>query len=778
MAQKPFKDRPHIGPLQSLRDDADINSLADVEASTIQRVGRKASRVGFYRASLLRVSYLLTNRFDQLPLLIHKELAHRDVFAWIPVLLGLGIIAYFALPREPNALGLSAVLTGLALLTWRMRNIYAVFVICISVLLFVGGIVVAKLETERLSTPILEQAGTFVISGRVTDLVPSDKRTRVILRDVLDHNQVPQNFAGVQLSAYNQHVQNLEVGDFIHVRTRLEPMSGPLLPKGYDFRRVGYFKGLSARGFLLEEAVPILDFSSDAQPTLTDRLNKLRLDISNRISEAVPGQGGALAAALLVGQRAGIADGVQEALRSSGLAHILAISGLHMALITSLIFGSVRMCGAFAKEFSARHDVKKLAAATALLGAVIYLALSGSAISAQRAFLMASVFLLAILFDRAALTMRNVAISALVILVVQPSSILSPGFQMSFMAVIALVAVYRREGLFSSFKRRFASRGFAAKALAGTLGLLLTSIVAGFATSPFAIHHFYQAAVYGLVGNLAAMPIVGMIVMPMGILALIFMPFGLEQFPLFFMELGLLYVVSVSKWVSGIDGSVYVHGQQSALVTLMIALCLLVICLLRTKLRFVFASVFGLLAIASALAQDARSVVFFSPDGKMAASRQAEGLTFFGASRNEFTAGIWMRAVGDNRAVEDTLRQNSDSRFCDRTACSFSVATTTREQVGITILRRPEAWFEVCHSDLDIIVSPLDLAPQCAGLSSSPSPVFLDKSIMQELGAIRLDLLTEFVQLDHETQNGIPAQLAELGLELTPALPRYKRPWN
>lgn len=778
MAQKPFTDRPHNRPEQNLRDDLSVNEIIDAKAPNIQRFGSGTFRLAFHQFALARLSYIATIAADQFPLVMRKELSHRDVFAWIPVLLGLGIIAYFALPREPDGIGLLLVFAMFALLTWRMRKVHSLFIVSVSCSLFLAGLVVAKLETGRLSTPLLKQAGTFEISGRVSELVPSDKRTRVVLRDVLHRHQSPRPFAGVQLSAHNKHVQNLQIGDYIQVRARLEPMSGPLLPNGYDFRRVGYFKGLSARGFLLEEAVPFLGFSADAGPSLTDRLNKLRLDISKRISDVLPGQGGALAAALLVGQRSGIDDEVQQALRSSGLAHILAISGLHMALITSLIFGSVRLFGACAREFSAKHDVKKLAAATALLGAMIYLALSGSAISAQRAFLMASVFLIAILFDRAALTMRNVAISALVILVVQPSSILSPGFQMSFMAVIALVAVYRRDGLFATFKRQFANKGFLAKTFAASLGLLLTSVVAGFATSPFAIHHFYQTAIYGLLGNLAAMPIVGLIVMPMGIIALILMPFGLEQLPLSIMEMGLQYVVAVSSWVAGLEGAVFVHGQQSALATLLIALCLLFMCLMRTKLRFVFAGAIGLLCAFTYTSDNAQTLMFISPDGKMVASKESDGLKFYGTSRNQFTAGIWMRAVGDGRVVEDILRQSSDSGSCDKTACSFSLKTAAQETTQVTVLRRAEAWFEVCQSNPDIIVSSLDLPPQCSESSMFSEPVLLDKTVMHANGAIRLDFLTDQAKLPPDARDVISTKLASLGLQMKPAFPHHKRPWN
>lgn len=778
MARKPSIKRPLSLPEQILRDGALIIDEIDTESTKIAPVAIGPIRTRRYQAVWNRLSYSMSNRLDLVPLAMRKELSHRDVFAWVPVFLALGIITYFSLPREPDGFGLAVLLALLAFVCWRARRVHVIFITSVSVFLLVGGAMLAKLETERLSTPLLKYSGTFEISGRVTELVPSDKRTRVVLRDVKHQHQSPEALAGVQLSAFNQHIIGLKIGDFVQVRARLEPMSGPLIPDGYDFRRAGYFKGLSARGFLLGEAVPFLEFSDQQGPSLTDQLNRLRSYISERISEALPGQGGALASALLVGQRAGIAEEVQEALRSSGLAHILAISGLHMALITSLIFGFVRILGALASDFSARHDVKKIAAATALMGAMIYLALSGSAISAQRAFLMASVFLIAILFDRAALTMRNVALSALVILFVQPSALLSPGFQMSFMAVIALVAVYRREGLFAQFKRHFSNRNLIAKMTVGILGLLLTSVIAGVATSPFAIHHFYQTAIYGVLGNLAAMPVVGLIVMPMGILSLVLMPFGLEQIPLSAMEFGLDYVVAVSSWVASIEGSVVVSGQQPALVTLLISLCILSVCLLRTKLRFVFAGGLGLLASLVHFSENSAPLILISPDGKMVASKGTYGLTLHSASKNKFTTGIWMRAIGDNRPVEQILDQTPSNSSCDSAACSFSIQTSAQDETRFTIIRRAESWFEACQESSDIVISSLKLPRSCQESLSFADTILLDSETMLTTGAIRLDALSDHEKPDDEKRDMLSAKFATLGLELKTALPVYKRPWN
>lgn len=775
MARKPFINRPHkLSPI-SQWGEQDIKEIVGVDTPDTLPLKIKNSR---FRSVLELTSYAFANSRDHLVLCLGKEFSHRDIFAWVPVLLGLGIIAYFSLPREPDGFGLALISSVLMFLVWKLRKNHIQFLCSASVLLLVGGVVLAKLETERLSTPLLKQAGTFEISGRVTELVPGDKRTRVVLRGVRHLHQSPTIFAGVQLSAFNQHVQNLRIGDVVQVRARLEPMSGPLIPDGYDFRRVGYFKGLSARGFLLGEAVPFLRFSSDSGPSLTDRLNKMRLHISQRISESLPGQGGALAAALLVGQRAGISDEVQDALRSSGLAHILAISGLHMALITSLIFGVVRLFGAFSGSFSAQHDVKKIAAITALLGAVTYLALSGSAISAQRAFLMASVFLIAILFNRAALTMRNVAISALVILSVQPSAILTPGFQMSFMAVIALVAVYRRDGVFARLKRRFATRGVATGLLLGTLGLLLTSIVAGVATSPFAVHHFYQTAVYGVLGNLAAMPIVGLVVMPMGVLALMLMPFGLEEAPLFLMDIGLQYVVSISYWVSQIEGAVFVYGQQSALATLFISLGLLSVCLLRTRVKFYLAGILSVLAVLAVFGHTSDPLLLISPNGKMVADIQTDGLNFQSSSRNAFTAGIWMRAMGDERDVAAATSRGSGKDSCDATACSFSVETKIQSDVKVVIARRAEAWFEICRENPDILISALPVPRSCPGNKTFENVALFDLDTMSSRGAVRLDRIDTDTSTPIEYAPGLPKKLAALGLELRQAFPIHKRPWN
>jgi competence protein ComEC len=740
-----------------------------------QIVGKTGIPVRFRAVRLLQMRS--RSFYDALGNALQREALGPDVFCWIPVFMALGILSYFMMPREPAGLALVAVFTIMGLACWQLRRTDYGFKIAMALMLILAGAGLAKWQTVQAATPLLREAGTFQLTGRVADIVPGEQRSRVIMRDVTDLSRQPQSLAGLQLSAFNQHVEHLKIGDHIWFRARLEPLSGPLIPGGYDFRRIGYFKGLSARGFLFGEAIPELKFDGKQTTSSLDWLTGVRKSISERLQEALPGETGALASALLVGIRSGISETTETALRNSGLAHILAISGLHMALVTALLFGSIRLAAAFARNVSARYHVKKWAAGAALLGALGYLALSGAGISAQRAFIMAAIFLLAILFNRAALTMRNVALAAIVILTISPSAVLTPGFQMSFMAVIALVAVYRRDGMFARLRMQAGKAGLVRSTLAGTAGLALTSIVAGMATAPFAIHHFYQFAVYGLAGNLAAMPLVGFVVMPCGLLAMLLLPFGLEWLPLSIMKLGLDGVVTVAQHVSAWEGAVSHPGQQPALVALLMALSLICLCLLRTRLRFVAASMLALSAMSVSADETRDPLLLIAQDGRMMAQVTPEGLQFRGSARNAFTAGIWMRAFGDGRDVDTVLKRDRTGQACDRTGCLFEIGRHRQPPLLVATVKRAEAMLEACSGPATLIISSLDKTPPCPQHADSPK-VIISKAFLAERGSVMLSVSDAPLSDHHPAHDVISDRLAELGLRLQTSIPLQKRYWN
>lgn len=714
--------------------------------------------------------------YDILGNSLQREARGPDVFCWIPVFMALGILGYFMMPREPNGFALLLAFTISGFICWQLRRTEYGFKVAFALMLIVGGAALAKCQALRASTPLLREAGTFQLTGRIADIVPGEQRSRVIVRDVADLSRQPKTLAGLQLSAFNQHVEHLNIGDHIWFRARLEPLSGPLIPGGYDFRRIGYFNGVSARGFLFGEAVPELKFDQIQTRSPLDRLTNIRKSTSERLQAALPGESGALASALLVGIRSGISETTETALRNSGLAHILAISGLHMALVTALLFGSIRLAAAFARNISARYPVKKWAAGAALLGALGYLALSGAGISAQRAFIMAAIFLIAILFNRAALTMRNVALAAIVILTISPSAVLTPGFQMSFMAVVALVAVYRRDGIFSNLRRQAGEAGLIRSGLAGIAGLALTSIVAGMATAPFSIHHFYQFAVYGLAGNLGAMPLVGFVVMPSGLLAMLLLPFGLEWLPLGIMKLGLDGVVSVAQHVSAWEGAVSHPGQQPALVALLLALSLICLCLFRTRLRFVAATILAVSAVSVSADERHRPLLLIAQDGRMMAQVTPEGLQFRGTARNAFTAGIWMRAYGDGRDVDTVLKEDRTGQACDRTGCMFEIGYGQRSLLVATV-KRAEAMLEACNGPAQLIISSLDRTPPCP-LPADTARIIISKAYLAERGSVILSLDNVSRSDLHPLDDAIAESVSALGLHLQTSIPLQKRYWN
>ena len=286
----------------------------------------------------------------------------------------------------------------------------------------------------------------------------------------------------------------------------------------------------------------------------------MRGRINDRIRAALPGETGEIAAALITGARGGISEETNQAMRDSGLFHVLSISGLHMAIMAGTVFWLLRTLLASVPALALRFAIKKWAAAGALATASFYLALSGAAVPTVRAFLMMSIMLVAVTLDRPAITMRNVALAALLILVVAPESLFDPSFEMSFAAVIALVALY--EWLSGRARPSLGDispvwRGLR-KVWVLFAGAALTTLAASIAIAPFAVYHFHRMTHYGLLANLLAAPLVSLLIMPMALISLILMPFGLEALPLAAMGVGIEAMVAIGEWVARLPGAVSV----------------------------------------------------------------------------------------------------------------------------------------------------------------------------------------------------------------------------
>ena len=422
---------------------------------------------------------------------------------WLPVGLGTGCALYFAAPIEPSlgfcgGVAALAMIAGIAAPRWPALALAAALGL---------GFVAAKLREEWVAAPVLDRPVIAHLSGRVEAVDTRDRGVRLIVGDLRSgaFGAVP---AQVRISLARD--PELGAGQWISLTAELTPPPGPSEPGASDFGRAAFFDGLGAVGFAYGAARPApLAHSPDGGARLDEAIENLRWGVTRRIRARLPGSEGAIASALITGQRGGIDPDDEAALRDAGLAHVLAIAGLHMALVGMGLFWLVRAVLAAIPALALNYPIKKWSAAAALAGAAFYLVISGGAASATRAFVMLAMMLLAILIDRPALSMRSLGLAATILLLLRPESITEPGFQMSFAAVTALVAVAEWE----QKRERTAPRG---PVWRYWHGIAATSLVGSLATMPFAIFHFDRKHPLCGAGQSAgaSVPVMGFVVMP------------------------------------------------------------------------------------------------------------------------------------------------------------------------------------------------------------------------------------------------------------------------
>lgn len=539
---------PALTPMPAIRDDGPAARYEPGNAALPPLPGGVVSR--FQAATVAAIA------------------AERDrglAFLFLPVALGTGAAIAFSLPRDPPLWPFAvacAVLAVLAIVAARRGSAVAVALRLAAAM--AAGVVFADIEAAK-GPVLLDSDVTTTITGRVerVEIDTAGAARYLLALEATAEPRImrpPQRIRVTTRSTDAPH----EVGSRITGRARLSRPSGPAYPGGFDFAFSAFTTGIGAHGFFF--AAPVRADGAGAPPSRAERfaatISALRGAIATRIRAVIPGDAGGIAAALTVSDRRGISEPVAEAMRVTGLTHILSISGLHMALAAGLSFVGLRRLMALSPRIAETLPVKKFAAFGALGVSSGYFLISGGDVATQRAYLMVMVLLGAAIMDRAVLTMRNIALSAIVIILVVPSSISSPGFQMSYAATAALIAAHGawwrwREGrqVTPAHKANgLPGSGVVQAIIAGLVGLAVTSLVAGAASGLYAAFHFHRASFAGLVANLIAMPLVSFVVMPAGLVAMLAMPFGLDALPLKLMGYGLDGVISVATGIASLGG--------------------------------------------------------------------------------------------------------------------------------------------------------------------------------------------------------------------------------
>jgi competence protein ComEC len=637
---------------------------------------------------------------------VRAEADARRLFLWLPVAMGVGIALNFAADGTPSswpALGVAALCGALA---YRMRQTLAAFAVLTAVSFVFLGFAAASFRTLGAAGPILDRPVFARFSAFVETVDAGPAGGRMVLR-----------ITGMETAFAVTKPERLRVtfrgagpraGDHINGQARLMPPPQPAFPGGYDFARDAYFLGLGAVGrwsgpIALAPAPRMADFDL----RVIAAIDNARTDMTNRIAGLIGGQAGALSAALVTGKRGLISESVNDDMRAAGIYHIVSISGLHMVLAAGVFFWLARAGLAIFPGVAEAWPIKKWAAVAAMAGATAYCIFSGNEVATERSLVMTLTMLGAILVDRPALSMRNLAISALIVLAREPETMLGPSFQMSFAAVAGMIAANEWWQSRRPERKEPAAWGgiFLRKLWIAAAGSVATTLIASFATAPFAAFHFQRVNPYGLIGNALAIPFVSFVVMPAAVGGTLLMPFGLDGPVWQAMGLGSARVVEVARYVAEFQGSVRGVSAFGLPALMMMAAGFVVLVLIRAPLRLI-----GCLPLAAGImmaATPAPPDLFVDREGRIAVYRGADGkLALLGRTASRFTLDRWLAADGDLRkAADPSLRIGAR---CDRLGCVGAFP----DGAAIALVLDAEAFEEDCRK-AKLVITPLPAPEFC-----------------------------------------------------------------
>ena len=644
---------------------------------------------------------------------------------WLAIAFGCGIILYFTADREPQlwATALLFMIAVLAVIVARKRPL--AFPLALAFAAASAGFLTATAKRAWVAHPVLAAAAWNVeVAGFVEIREERERSDRIVVR--------VHRIAGARLGEPPDRVRVSvrrgtapPVASFVEFKARLSPPLEPLRPGGYDFSRNLYFQGIGASGFVLGR---IRTAEPPAPPGLRLRaaaaIDGMRDALDDRIRAVLSGDKGSIASALLTGKRDAITATVNDAMFVSGLGHVLSISGYHMAVVAGIVFFVLRALFALMPAASSRYPIKKWAALAALAASAFYLVLSGAEVATQRSFIMIAIVLVGVMVDRPAITLRTLTVAAILVLLLTPEAMVHPSFQMSFAATLALVAGYER-GLSWMTTAAETPTGVRIALWGGRaiVGLIVVSLLAGFATTLFAAYHFHRLAPYGVVANLLAMPVVSLWIMPWGIIGAIAMPFGFDGWCWWLMGEGVGWMIAVALWVASLPGAVGRIAAFGIGPLLLGSAGLVLLCLLKSPLRL---SGMALLALATLWAvRTPQPDVLIAADGSTLALRGSDGrLAVVRTGNDSFAARQWLAADADARSHTDP--DLTTGIRCDHAGCVGRLPDGRLVALARTI----EAFEEDCRRAA-VVASPRQAPAQCAAL-------VIDRDVLQRTGAVAL----------------------------------------
>lgn len=634
---------------------------------------------------------------------------------WVPVAFGGGCATYFGLRFEPIAwmVYTAAALAVAVAVAARRTSRRGLAILTALAAAYVLGLAGAELRAQRAAAPIAPpDLGLRTVEAWVVDNagVGSHGGARVLLAPVWIEGLRPdQTPIRMRLTLRGAPPAP---GTAIRIHALVDPPPAPAAPGAYDFARDSYFLGIGAVGLGMGQAKAI-DLPPPPPGLHWDMgVNAWRWNLANRIIDRIGPRYGGIVVSMTTGHEAWIRPEDLQSFRDSGLAHLLSISGVHMAIVGGFAFFLARLVVAAIPWLALRVPGKKVAAGFAMGAVGLYLLVSGSLAPAERSAVTATVAFAAILLDRRAISLNSLAVAALFVLVRHPEQIVQPGFQMSFAATAALVALAEvwprriREIstpwpilLFQHFK-------------SWVIGGFMVSLVAGSATGPFAIQHFNRTANYGLLANLIESPISTFITMPALAVGAVLESFGWGAPFLTVAGWGVHATLAVSDFVAALPGAIVVIPSAPALALPVSFLGLMLACLWKGNLRWL-----GLPVAAAVLIwpRPEPPRVWIASDGANAVVRDGAKAVVLRPDARTFAVDLWTKRRGLSPADPKALDQVFD---CDRKSCA-AIASVGGVRIGGSWWKKPpkpERVDQICAgADLVIFRGPMPhIPPSCA----------------------------------------------------------------
>ncbi len=608
-------------------------------------------------------------------------------FLWTPVFMACGIAVYFALPFEPSFVYcLASPLFLLGFFALRRFFFVTPFLACL--LAFSLGFNAAQFETHLIKKPLLDtKLEPTSITGNLirAEALPEGARLTLKYPSIKDLPKEDRPRL-IRVKVRTAFSDLPEAGTRVNLWGPLWPPADSALPHGYDFRRQAFFKQIGATGLSYVELRErdsrySLRFFWDGFYVMFEKARRaLILMTFDRLSAPEQAKEKAMTAALLSGSQTAIDQDTMQAMRASGLSHLLSISGVHVSMMALLVYVPLRFLLALFPWVALRFSIKKWAAGASIIATSLYTLLVGADAPTVRSALMTALVMCAIIMDRKALSLRLVALAAIAIMLITPSAAMGASFQMSFAAVLAMVAVYEKQ-LDVLLKDGWALTEKASAPAPHRLAplwrhlkdIVLTSLIATAATTPFTLFHFQSFNFYGVIANIIAIPLTTLWVMPFLLLTYITAPFDASGWFIDAAGWGVKGIIALAEKVASWPlAQIYLPPMPSwALLSFLIGG--LWLCLWQRSWRYA-----GLLPIAAVFFYPltvTQPDVFIAADAPIWAVRLSDdSMAIYGKREENFTTAQWRQHSGNPEAhyfSAKHLPEFDKDLFCDETHCLY-----------------------------------------------------------------------------------------------------------